>query len=379
MKRSITFFSMSFFITILFCSVILFGEEGAVDCWTYDGVTYRLPIPRDQVVYPPDLPKVYIVKEKDTLWDISGAFLKNPFFWPLIWEVNPEVKNPHLIFPQDEIKFMKASEAKTEEKVEEPVVAEKPQKQVKKHVEGKKKEVTKEKPEKKKESYSTYDVYQSYFASGLISDKKSGKDVIAQGKIISAPFEHGTITINSRVYVDAQGCQKDSIYKIFRIGDKVKHPKTKKVMGRMVYTLGYLQIVCEDSQCSEGIITKAYDEIQIGNKIILCSKDEFQLEEEPTWQDCFKLGSGLKGTIISTQNHFDIFSDLDIIYLDVGNIHGVKTGDYFAVIIKSGNKNIKIYNQIAQLVILKTQNNTSSAVITKSIFELHVGDTVELL
>lgn len=53
-----------------------------------------------------DAPNEYVVKTGDTLWDISKVFLRDPWYWPEIWYVNPQVQNPHLIYPGDVLKLV---------------------------------------------------------------------------------------------------------------------------------------------------------------------------------------------------------------------------------------------------------------------------------
>ncbi|EKO3576867.1 LysM peptidoglycan-binding domain-containing protein [Vibrio metschnikovii] len=48
-------------------------------------------------------PRTYTVVKGDTLWGISALYLDNPWLWPRLWQANPEISNPHLIYPGDQL------------------------------------------------------------------------------------------------------------------------------------------------------------------------------------------------------------------------------------------------------------------------------------
>ncbi len=56
-----------------------------------------------------DAPEFYTVRRGDTLWDISKIFLTSPWRWPQLWGMNmTQVRNPHLIYPGQELVLEKA-------------------------------------------------------------------------------------------------------------------------------------------------------------------------------------------------------------------------------------------------------------------------------
>lgn len=69
------------------------------------GLLFTLSVYAASAQWADNHPDRYVVKKGDTLWGISAQFLKQPWLWPEVWQDNPQVKNPHLIYPGDELVF----------------------------------------------------------------------------------------------------------------------------------------------------------------------------------------------------------------------------------------------------------------------------------
>lgn len=79
------------------------GAEGAEAAAGADGQAASDTATADNgaVQLQSDAPLKYVVQKGDTLWAISQKFLKDAWQWPELWYVNEQVANPHLIYPGD--------------------------------------------------------------------------------------------------------------------------------------------------------------------------------------------------------------------------------------------------------------------------------------
>ena len=92
------------------------GSVGNLDDDVLVGDFSSLPASNDFSGAPPvpgtmrlladgEAPEDYVIEEGDTLIDICDQLLDEPGYWPKLWALNPEIKNPHFIFPLMRLRF----------------------------------------------------------------------------------------------------------------------------------------------------------------------------------------------------------------------------------------------------------------------------------
>jgi hypothetical protein len=315
----------------------------------------------------------YIVKKGDTLWDISKRFYGDPFLWPRLWQQNQYITNPHHIAPGDRIRLYPYKVLIEVEEQKPPTVEE-----------------TKPLPPPPVEEAQPplppppeiirLVLYPEVNSAGFITDKMEGI-----GKIVAAKVDKLQLSAEDEIYINFQkgvSVQKGDQFTIFRLGDPIEHPVIKKkVVGRKVQILGTAVITkTAEEGAQTALITRFYDAMVRGDEVTpyFAPREELAVStmEKP-----------LYGWIVASKMDKLELVEGDVVYIDRGEDDHVRPGHIFQVIrrgavvsdlvSKEKKAVVKLPDEIvARLVVIKTQQKTSTAVIVQTRLSVQVGDEV---
>lgn len=329
---------------------------------------------------------VYHVRDGDTLWAIAGRYLDNPRLWPQIWQENPFVANPDLIFPGDPLVIpglapppKPVAEAPPvppvgEERVAPPVsppaegppVAEAPPAPAPPEV------AEVEKPE---EAFvglvappSGVISRPALECSGFVADRH---EIRAVGEIVN-PTEKGDLGIwyNDVVYLDLgeRKVEPGDRFWVIRPTDRVKHPATGRSVGIKVRTLGTVEIVKTAGSHPRAKVVYNCEEMATGDALV-----DVKAWASPPTGLSRPTDLRVGGYIVASKSDADSLGQGDIVYVDVGQEKGIIPGDEFSIYEVSLTP-----LKWGELVVIRTSGESAVGLVTVSNHQLHVGHQVVL-
>ncbi len=321
-------------------------------------------IDRSVIPLAPDAPDRYVVQPGDTLWDISSRFLRDPWYWPEIWYVNPQVANPHLIYPGDVLALT--------------------------WVDGQPRLVlerggpTRLSPQVRAEPLSgaIYAIPYDRIAAFMSRPSVLAKDQIEGAPYVARARDDRLITsAGDDLYVRRMGQPAlGSRYNIYNVGDELRDPDDDEVLGYQGLFTAQADVIRHGDPVTVRIVDSARETLE--GDILLPGQVEMKMDFVPRAP-----GSLVEGSIISVIDERSIVAENDIVIINRGTRHGLEPGHVLAI--WEAGKEVTDrtrHRESSKLqlpeernglyMVFKTFDRMSYGLVLEASREIRVGDTV---
>jgi hypothetical protein len=279
-------------------------------------------------------PDQYIVVPGDTLWGISGRFLKDPWKWPELWRMNQEqLRNPHRIYPGDvivldrsgaelQLRLLRSGEpAAVAAAAAAPAAAGAPPVAARDTV----------KLSPRVRAVPLADKAIPAIPPSVIEPFLSRPLVVGQDELDSAPFvlanQENRVAIGAGnvAYADGLGYDKGDLWQVFRRGDALIDPETNEILGYQATYLGEARVIRRGDPATIEI-TKSAQEIYAGDRLLPAAKENptFSYVPRAPWKP-------VRGRIMSTYASLGETGPLGIVALSKGSKDGLEVGHVLAI------------------------------------------------
>ncbi len=354
-------------------------------------------------VPPPD---TYTVRPGDTLWDLSGRFLNNPWYWPKVWSFNPDITNPHWIEPGNVLKFYPSQDeaptrvepvattgggAAVPEASEEPVEGEPPR-----ELEDlSRADMKAPAPVEEQDEVAVVGPYKvGYVAPKTIMIRRDSfvtpTQVEESGSIIAAFEEKLMLSTSDRAYATFKGEPPSKLgetYLVYETVRPIQHPISGDLVGYQTRVLGTAVVVARDPKAVTIVITGSLAPIERGALLGPWTEKPFRpVKARAATKD-------LDGFIVGTrQEVLTQIAEQGVVFIDKGLVDGVEEGNVFKVMRSGDPYGLPLTKEqlsppndpslppevLGELMVIDVKETTSTALVMKSRRELLIGDVVEL-
>lgn len=311
-------------------------------------------------------PQSYTVTAGDTLWDISGKFLREPWRWKEIWRANPDIQDPDLIYPGDTLSL-------TYVDGQPRVVLGR----------GESRGTVKLSPRVR--SSPTVEAIPSIPLGAINAFLLSNRIVDSAEQFRQAPYivagnaERVLSGQGDRIYARGELDKTHTIYGIFRQGKVYTDPETKEILGINADDIGSGEVVASEGDISTLVMQRSTQEVRLGDRL-------FASEERPinsTFMPTSPAGT-IDGLIIDVPRGVTQIGVNDVVTLDKGRLDGLAEGNVLAIY-KTGEHvrdritggQVKIPDERSGLLmVFRTYDKLSYALVLHATRSLSIMDKV---
>lgn len=322
----------------------------------------------------PNYPERYTVVRGDTLWDISGMFLRDPWHWPEIWYLNPQIANPHLIYPGDVISLVWV-DGRPQLRIERGTADRAPPSGTERLS-----------PQVRVESL---DQAIKTIPYELIAPFLSKHTVLSKKEIKRAPYVvairdlHLIAGTGFDLYVRSdEPLQAGANYALYHIGDKYRDPDTGKTLGQEAIYVGQGYVSREGDPATLRL-SEAKREVLVGDRLFPVLA-EAPLNFFPRAPEI-----DIDGKIVAVVDGVSLVSQYQIVVLNRGADDGLEAG-HVLEIFQTGpqvrdrvrraaffGRNVRLPDERAGvLMVFKTTDDLSYALVMSATSEIKVADAV---
>jgi LysM repeat protein len=351
--------------------------------------------------------EVHTVKQGDTLWEVSKQYLKDPFLWPQIWEVNSHIKNPHWIYPGDQvlIKKMVVMEQPPTQTIPEPAKPLEPDPAPSAPTapvaETAQQPLAPAAPAAPPQPPAVATYSDLYCAGAFSAEPVQQKAVLVGGEESEnkAYFsDRDVVYLNQGTAAGIKPGDELQVVRPIRDfakwGTEFAPAKSATKYGYYYQDVGRVRVLLAQESSATAEIVFSCEEILVGDLVTGGETRVSPLERPEISFDKFAApNNNTSGRIFMTKEFRKLLGTGHIVYLDAGSKQNVQVGDYFRIIRRFNKNTISLFNRgdyaknrktfdsvrkvIGQAVVLRAEPNASTVIITKSTEAIAVGDGAE--
>ena len=296
----------------------------------------------------------YTVQKGDTLWDLSQKFSDTPWQWPELWKENNQISNPHRIYPGERIRLYRRRGAHG-------------------YGDGEGDDQKKLAEDSLKKAKLIDFQYAAIERVGFIRKEP----IISQGTIFKVEGQMKLISTGDLVYIrpaENATLNVGDKFTIYRTLKPIKERQTNNYIGIQHYLAGAVEITIKRPEFVLARVVASFRAIKVGDLLMPYQRrlPRFKIQESP---------EGLRGQIIVSEEHTNMFGENAIAFIDKGEQEGVTPGQLYWIFKQEQYRiNPEERNEITltpvilgELLVIHTEKTTATVMITDSRNAIQAG------